>query len=82
VDTSSRWLWETTISHLIGEQQVDALLRCESLVDDLAAAGLTVASLPRWNESYRRPCEQYFTDELLAALAPWGAMDRERFGYR
>jgi polyphosphate kinase len=80
--TSGCWLWETTISQLIGEQHIDGLLRCEYLVDDLAAAGLTVDSLPRWNESYRRQCEQYFTDELLAALAPWVAVDRERFGFR
>jgi hypothetical protein len=30
-----------TISQLIGDQHIDGLLRCESLVDDLAAAELT-----------------------------------------
>jgi hypothetical protein len=75
------WLWETTISELIGEQRIDGLLRCESLADDLATAGLAVALLPRWNESYRRPWRQYYTVRLLGAVESWASEDCRRFGY-
>jgi hypothetical protein len=78
---SGCWLWQTTIDELIGPQRIDGLLRAESLTADLTAAGLTVDSLPRWNDSYRRPWNEYYDSATLPVASCWGASDIQRFGY-
>jgi hypothetical protein len=75
------WLWRTTITELIGAQNIDGLLRAESLAEDLTAAGFQASPLIRHNASYRRDWRAYYTPELRDAVRPWAAPDCERFAY-
>ena len=75
------WFYRTTISALIGDTQIDAVVRYESLSEDLAELLCeNVLLAPGWVDQRHWP--SFFRQGGVCAMAEWwGRDDMQRFGY-
>jgi len=75
------WLFRYTIARLVGDRQIDRLIRFENLGADLAALLDVPVVLPPAYESAHADWRSYYDSAALSLAIDWARDDIERYGY-